>query len=69
MCAVSAGGFGRNIDHPISSTIYALELTTVTPLLPFTVSVIAVGVVVLTLAVLFLVHGIRRKRAKIPPRA
>ena len=64
--AVSAGGFGKNIDHAIGSTIYALETKTVTsPTL--TIAVITGVVVIVVLAVVFLAYRIRRKGAKGPP--
>jgi outer membrane protein assembly factor BamB len=48
--AVSAGGFGKNLDHPISSTIYALKPVTSSPL-PSTLVVIVVVVIVVILLV------------------
>jgi len=64
--AVSAGGFGKNIDHPISSTIYALKPVN-TLLLPSTLIIIAVVVVVVILAIVFLVYRMKRKSAEIAP--
>jgi outer membrane protein assembly factor BamB len=49
--AVSAGGFGKNIDHAISSTIYALKPITSSSLLPTLVVIVVVVIVVILLVV------------------
>jgi outer membrane protein assembly factor BamB len=64
--AVSAGGFGKNPDHPISSTIYALEPTSISS--PFSLPIVIVAAVVavmVILAVLLLFYRIRQKEQKV----
>jgi len=57
---VSAGGFGSNIDHPIYTTIYALQ--THTSALPTLTLPLVTGIAVIVVAVVLIVYGIKRQK-------
>lgn len=63
--AVSAGGFGKNVGHALSITIYALETKNVTS--PTLAIVVITGSVIVVLTVVFLAYRIRRIGLKRPP--
>jgi outer membrane protein assembly factor BamB len=61
--AVSAGGFGKNLNHPISSTIYALKPVTSLPLpLTFVMIVVVVAVVILLVVGVGLVIYFKKRK-------